>query len=122
MRRPFSSGRISIVNFAVTSYITFNISYNDELFPYNFLIDTGADISLRKYSKLTNVPKYFDDTTSVKGADKNVLEPTKTLCYSFLNFQIHDHVFNYIFHVVNDDFPLQFDGILGNDFLTNFKC
>lgn len=47
---------------------------------------------------------------------------TKTLCYTYLDFYIGNQKFTHIFHAVPDNFPIPFDGLLGNDFLKSFNC
>lgn len=42
--------------------------------------------------------------------------------YTYLHFSINNQKFIHIFHLVPDNFPIPFEGLLGNDFLKSFNC
>lgn len=82
--------------------------------PVKFLLDTDANILKH------DVICYEDNPITLKGIDI-VDVPQKTLCYSYLdlNFEINNNIDP--FQVIQDKFPLDFDGIIGNDLLTKFQ-
>lgn len=83
----------------------------------SFLLDTGADISLIKISKLhENTICFEDKKVKLKGIDK-LDQYTETIGYNELKININNKYYMHTFHFVKDDFPIPFDGILGNDFL-----
>lgn len=90
--------------------------------PNSFLLDTGADISLNKLSKLCDdTLSYEDNLITLKGID-NTSRLQKTLCYCYLSINIGETIITHCFHVVPDDFPIPFDGLLGNDFVKINSC
>lgn len=58
-------------------------------------------------------------TLTITGVTDGSISTLGTLDINFLQ---DDQKFTHTFHVVDDDFPIQTDGILGLDFLINFKC
>jgi Retroviral aspartyl protease. len=84
------------------------------------LLDSGADISMIKISQLQgNTPCYEDHKLTIKGLTS---ETFSTLGYCYLEILIDPFLtYEAIFHVVKDDFPIEFDGILGNDTLSSLK-
>lgn len=85
------------------------------------LVDSGADISI---FKLNNVlaHQHIDNTfkTKITGITEGEIETlgaTKTML-EFGNGSQVEH----IFHLVQPEFPILTDGILGRDFLSSFKC
>lgn len=62
---------------------------------------------------------YEDNPITLKGIDADVIQPTRTICYTHL--QILPNL-NHTFHVVPDNFPIPFDGLLGNDVLKGYNC
>lgn len=84
------------------------------------LVDTGADISLCKINKI--IPKQFinrKNAIKIKGVTDGLtfsLGTTQTEIY-MQNYAIH-----HTFHVVDEDFPIPADGILGRDFIIKYQC
>lgn len=88
----------------------------------SFLLDSGADISIIKYGKLkSNTLCNEDNKVMLKGIDcQDNLIATKGYCY--FEVGIDHHPYRHTFHAVDDNFPIQYDGILGNDFLKIFSA
>lgn len=60
-----------------------------------------------------------DETVNVTGITTN---PIKTLGTIYTNLIIQDYLFSQCFHVVQDDFNIPSNGILGKDFLKTNRC
>lgn len=84
------------------------------------LIDTGADISVFKRTKIR-----FDQmiTTSnrckIRGVTKGIQD---TIGTTETNISIDEYTLNHTFHIVSNEFPIPSDGILGRDFISKYKC
>lgn len=50
------------------------------------------------------------------------MTPTKTICYVYLDIILGTQLINHCFHVVPDNFPIPYDGLIGNDFIKRYKC
>uniref|UniRef100_A0A1Y1L2Y9 RNA-directed DNA polymerase n=2 Tax=Photinus pyralis TaxID=7054 RepID=A0A1Y1L2Y9_PHOPY len=90
----------------------------------SFLVDTGADISVIKISKISqNYPKYPKKCT-IHGVTASTIQSTFAITTNiFLDVDNRvEHEVEHEFHIVSDDFPIPADGILGRDFLTRYKC
>lgn len=84
----------------------------------NFLVDTGATISLIKKGSIPKEARiHHDILADLKGIDK-VDNPTRTLGYVDLEFVNN---LKFTLHVVNDDFPIGANGIIGGDILNKYK-
>ena len=85
------------------------------------LIDSGADISIFKLNKVVGNQKLNSNhrikLTGITEGETETLATTETE----LNFG-NGIKAKHTFHLVNSDFPILTDGILGRDFLTLFKC
>lgn len=92
---------------------------NDLFDQPTFLIDTGAEISLIKLSKLRSIVKIFTDGIIILKGINNTENPYQSLGYCYLNFKIGTHSFHHIFHIVPDTIGIKQDGILGSDFLDS---
>jgi hypothetical protein len=85
--------------------------------PLNFLIDTGASVSIVKQSSLVNKPELnSDDVIKLKGIN-DTDSYSETLGSFYLKFQLCKEIFEHKFHVINDELNLKYDGIIGTDFL-----
>lgn len=85
-----------------------------------FLIDTGADVSIFKESKLKS--NHYIDTSSkckIKGIGKGFLNTLGTVDSKLFFGQ---ETFSYNFQIIPDDFPLSFDEIIGLDFIKSHHC
>lgn len=83
------------------------------------LIDTGADISLIKHNRLSPRQVIKDSFSKIKGITN---ETVQCLGYTQANLFINDYRCSHSFQVIDSNFPIPADGILGRDFIAKFKC
>ncbi|XP_076386071.1 uncharacterized protein LOC143264142 [Megachile rotundata] len=83
------------------------------------LVDTGADLTLLKYSKTVGKVPATNELITLRGIGRTEIP---TICTIELNIKIGDRVVTHPCRIIKDDFPIQTDGILGYDFVTNFKA
>lgn len=111
--------KIFTVQTAYSNFITLKIDASDR---YNtFLIDSGAEISLIKAenvqpAELVNV----QEKCNITGINRESIETLGTI-----STQINLPNGNKIpqkFQIVSQEIPIPTDGILGRDFLVNYKC
>jgi hypothetical protein len=82
-----------------------------------FLVDTGADISLIKSTKLKGEAEFDPDSrVRVRGVDGSVVQT-----YGVIEAEVQEGEFRvrFPFHLVNKQVDLVYDGILGKDFLQS---
>lgn len=85
------------------------------------LVDTGADISvIKNYAIDQNSFCYPDQKCTVTGVGPEPIQtkallPSKILIDKNIDFECN-------LQIVSDTFPINCDGILGNDFLSTFSC
>lgn len=85
-----------------------------------FLLDTGASISLVKFNKLFHdFPINSNSISNIQGIKKGYVQ---TLGLTNSRILIDNFDINHSFHVVDNEFPIPADGIMGLDFIRNFKC
>lgn len=81
-------------------------------------------MSLIKIGALNeNTPCFKDFPIYLKGIDnvqKNQLNTT--IAYTYIDFELKGTKYETMFHVIPNDFPIEFDGILGNDILKNLSA
>lgn len=93
--------------------------------PLCFLIDSGASISIVKFSSLNKHSDLGPQTIKIKGLndDDSHVESLGSLeldlSYRFSQQSIV--ALNFNLHAISDSVRLPFDGILGSDFLDNYK-
>ena len=92
---------------------------NKDLKKRTFLIDTGADISLIKRNSLNNDIALDDNICKIMGIND---KESYSLGSFRANLDIDNNKFHQELYVINDDFPIQTDGIIGRDFLIKNKC
>lgn len=93
---------------------------HDQQKSLNFLIDTGAGISIIKAELLH--PELLVDVNkklNIQGITESK-EPCKTMGRAKINLNIKNKKLDHLFHIVNNKRvpTLKYDGILGDDFLT----
>ena len=81
----------------------------------NMLVDTGADITLIKIGKVQDDVRAEDEIVSLRGIAPMEI---KTLCLVQLNIKVGNKTVTHPCRLVRDDFPLEADGILGQDFMA----
>lgn len=87
----------------------------------SFIIDSGADISIMKVDKLlphqvVDRSKNYRITGITDGVKETLAEAITPLKFN------NGLIVNHNFQLVESNFPIPTDGILGRDFLTTFKC
>lgn len=87
----------------------------------SFIIDSGSDISVFKRDKILNQQqinptKRFQITGITDGITETIAETETTL--GFVNGLKLKHNFQ----IVNSNFPIPTDGILGRDFFCKYRC
>lgn len=90
-----------------------------------FLIDTGASVSIAKLTSFAKAPTLSNEKIKLKGLSDN-----DSYCESLGTFQISFDCetdtgvasFNHVFHAISDNVKLNYDGILGNDFLSRLNA
>lgn len=84
------------------------------------LVNTGADISLCKRSKI-NQGQLVDRQSAIK--IKGVTEGlASSIGTTETQLFVQNYALNHTFHIVDENFPIPSDGILGRDFITKYQC
>lgn len=105
------------MNLNLYSYLPCRTSLNDRRL--TLLVDTGADISVLKLGQILNGQIDETTTTQLSGVGQGL---TTTLGKIHTDLKIEELLIPHSFHVVEDDFPIPSDGIIGMDFLREYKC
>ena len=84
------------------------------------LLDSGAEISLIKISVLDNNNSMTNNETEITGISGTVVKTLGTITLYFLTNDGRE--FPGYFHVVDDDFPILQDGIIGENFLNEYHA
>lgn len=99
----------------LNAFITLNIDCAHS--NLSFLLDTGAAISIVKENTLlSNVSINEFNKCHIQGIGNSLVE-TKGIIGT--NIYLQNFKFFHTFHVVSNNFPINYDGILGLDFLKN---
>ncbi|PZC85949.1 hypothetical protein B5X24_HaOG214314 [Helicoverpa armigera] len=105
-------------------YIFLNTNYANK--PLCFLIDTGASVSIVKLQNFTITPHLSNDKIKLKGLseDDSHYETLGSFKIDFeYTFPTNSKLyFSYTLNAVSDRVRLNYDGILGNDFLRKLDC
>lgn len=107
------------MNLAATNFVSLHVLMASN--KCTLIIDTGADISVFKKSRIRNVQlvdttKKFKITGITDGSTETLAE-TETM----LQFENGLNL-SHKFQIVDDNFPIPTDGILGRDFFCTYKC
>lgn len=86
-----------------------------------FIVDTGAEISIFKQGKvkptqILNPSKRFKVTGITEGFTNTIGETSTNITFP------NGLTVNHSFQLVNNEFPILTDGILGRDLFIKFKC
>lgn len=101
-----------------SDFIRIHCDLSDQ--PCTFLLDTQADISVLKYTSVSeNILINSSDFVDIKGVTNTSIRSLGSI-NSQLN--INDHTLSQKLHIVPENFNIPSDGILGKDFLKNFQC
>ena len=84
-----------------------------------YLLDTGANISVLKIGNLLNSVLIDDNSCKISGIADGLITTHGTVD---TNVIIENWSFQHTFHIVDDDFPIPCDGILGFDFVKKYRC
>lgn len=85
-----------------------------------FLVDTGADISIIKANIVKPTQIYYpDEKCFISGIGHNGIS---SLGSTYANIIVDGTSVNQKFQIVENDFPIPTDGIIGRDFLSVNQC
>lgn len=63
-----------------------------------------------------STPCYKDYPIYLEGIDNvRTSQLNTTIAYTYIDFLLNGEKYETMFHVVSNDFPIEFDGILGNN-------
>lgn len=85
-----------------------------------YILDTGADISVFKRTNIN--PKQLITTSNaikIKGATDGVITSLGT---TETEIFVEDCTLQHTFHIVDSNFPIPADAILGRDFIAKYNC
>lgn len=85
-----------------------------------FIVDSGADVSLFKVTKVPPLQIVdFNKKLKITGVTAGV---TETIADAQTYLTLNNLNLTHPFQLVNENFPIPTDGILGRDFLVKFRC
>lgn len=85
-----------------------------------FIVDTGSDISIVKANKVKPTQIFYaEEKCIISGIGQ---EGIHSLGSTFTYIRTENIQIEHKFHIVDDEFPIPTDGIIGRDFLTRYKC
>lgn len=106
------------MNLSLSSYVHFHSDLSDK--DLCFLVDTGASISLiRRDRMFTDVRINPHYSASISGITDEVISTLGTVKSKLF---AQGAQFSHIFQVVDENFPIPIDGILGLDFISQFRA
>jgi RNase H-like domain found in reverse transcriptase/Reverse transcriptase (RNA-dependent DNA polymerase)/Integrase zinc binding domain/Retroviral aspartyl protease len=109
---------IFTLDLTLSNFVTLSIEQQGR--PATFLIDSGADISLFKQNDfLKQFPINSTNSCRIRGIGENTHNSLGTL---EVPLHFNNFVINHSFQIVDQNFPIPSDAILGRDFLTKFSC
>lgn len=110
--------RLFQVNLGLSSYFYLKIGFDENM--YVFLVDTGASISVLKVNCL---PTSFSiDESNIISISGITDEEVSTSGTAQVCVRARNSAYEHEFHIVNENFPVPVDGIIGLDFLTKFSA
>ena len=129
LERSLRSTNLRISGFHRHEYACYNLNLEGKtnfLYLYNlqdkkllsFLVDSGSDLCLLKANAVSGCPPTEERCIlkGIGGSDQITLGKVQR------SFKISNLSLSHIFHVVDNNFPISCDGLIGRDFLTKFKC
>lgn len=86
----------------------------------NFLVDTGATISIFKINKLLSSRRInLNSKCKISGIKEGTIDTIGEVTASVV---VQYNLIEQVFHIVDDKFPIPVDGIIGLDFIRNNHC
>lgn len=117
---PFrrSARAVYSVNVTASNFITLDTNVTNS--PCTFIVDTGADVSIFKPNNISVNLIYDPQNQSVLRGITN----QEILSLGSVNINLVSNNLNlpHSFQLVDNSFPIPTDGILGRDFLANYRC
>lgn len=84
------------------------------------MLDTQADISLLKQNSIFNdVNIDSNDIVRLKGISSELID---SIGSTNIQLNFNEHNISHLFHIVDSEFQIPTDGILGKDFIFKYKC
>lgn len=83
------------------------------------MVDTGADISLIKLAHFKVNEINTNNISTLSGIGQGKIRSIGT---THFDLRYKKYLIPHTFHVVDDDFPIPCDGIIGMDFIRRFNC
>lgn len=115
--KPLIEYKICNISSSLKNYVKLEIQGANRVL--TFLIDTGADVSLCKEDTVLNYDEDPDDYCLLTGISEHKI---KSLGSTIAKIHVGETVINHKIQLVNSDFPINTDGILGRDFLCKYNC
>lgn len=107
------------MNLNASNFISVNVQMTNTT--NTFIIDCGADISIFKRSKIH--PSYLINITEKIKLTGITDDTVETIASAVTDLYFEGGLcIKHKFHLVNDEFPIMTDGILGRDFLSSHRC
>ena len=118
-RPTVSSVRVGTVREDRYEYLELNVDIS-ETGKLRLLVDTGADISLLRSTKLIGSTEFEpENKVKLKGVDGSTIETFGTIRANITEGNLK---FPFDFHLVNRQVDLVYDGIVGRDFLQKAQA
>lgn len=88
--------------------------------PNLFIVDCGSDISIIKANRIKSTQIYYpDEKCNIIGIGHGSIS---TIGTTHTDLLVEGMKIPHKFHIVEDNFPIPTDGIIGRDFLVNYRC
>lgn len=107
------------MDLSLSNFVVVQTSMTDNR-KITLLVDTGADISLFKNFKIS--PKQFINEYNISNIKGITDGSTSSLGTTNTQIFINNYAINHSFHIVEQNFPIPADGILGRDFISKYQC
>lgn len=105
------------LNLNLSIFVNIKIEHSND--KVTLLVDTGADISLIKLAHFTQDQINTNRISTLSGIGQGKI---KSIGTTHFDLRYKNFLIPHTFHVVNDDFPIPCDGIIGMDFIKKYNC
>lgn len=106
------------MNVTASNFITIHTNVSEQ--PCTFIVDTGADVSIFKPNNINvNLNYNPQNQSTLRGI---TAQETLTLGSVNISLILNNFSLPHTFQLVDNSFPIPTNGILGRDFLANFRC